>query len=139
MDVVGVAGAAPAAIADYQVVRVLGEGNHGRFYLARPPARLGIPDEFVAVKVFTGQHSEQAYQRGVRELRAFAKVQLALPREGLRRGAPGQLHVRDGVLPARLAGRARPPARPRRGAAVPWPRGPRAARPARGRAHRTAT
>ncbi len=74
MDVVGVAGAAPAAIADYQVVRVLGEGNNGRFYLARPPARLGIPDEFVAVKVFTGQHSEQAYQRGVRELRAFAKV-----------------------------------------------------------------
>ena len=74
MDVVGLAGAAPAAIADYQVVRVLGEGNNGRFYLARPPARLGIPDEFVAVKVFTGQHSEQAYQRGVRELRAFAKV-----------------------------------------------------------------
>jgi serine/threonine protein kinase len=74
MDVVGTAGAAPAAIADYQVVRVLGEGNNGRFYLARPPARLGIPDEFVAVKVFTGQHSEQAYQRGVRELRAFAKV-----------------------------------------------------------------
>jgi eukaryotic-like serine/threonine-protein kinase len=74
MDGVGLAGAQPAAIADYQVVRVLGEGNHGRFYLARPPARLGIPDEFVAVKVFTGQHSEQAYQRGVRELRAFAKV-----------------------------------------------------------------
>jgi eukaryotic-like serine/threonine-protein kinase len=74
MDVVGLVGAQPTAIADYQVVRVLGEGNHGRFYLARPPARLGIPDEFVAVKVFTGQHSEQAYQRGVRELRAFAKV-----------------------------------------------------------------
>lgn len=74
MDVVGLTGAHPAAIADYQVVRVLGEGNNGRFYLARPPARLGIPDEFVAVKVFTGQHSEQAYQRGVRELRAFAKV-----------------------------------------------------------------
>src|SRR3954463_13415871 len=74
MDAVGLVGAAPAAIADYQVVRVLGEGNHGRFYLARPPARLGLPDEFVAVKVFTGQHSEQAYERGVRELRAFARV-----------------------------------------------------------------
>jgi eukaryotic-like serine/threonine-protein kinase len=37
---------------------VLGEGNHGRFYLARPPARLGLPDEFVAVKVFSGRHSE---------------------------------------------------------------------------------
>ena len=52
MDATGLVGSAPAAVADYQVVRVLGEGNHGRFYLARPPARLGLPDEFVAVKVF---------------------------------------------------------------------------------------
>jgi serine/threonine protein kinase len=74
MDAVGLAGAAPATIADYQVIRVLGEGNNGRFYLARPPARLGLPDEYVAVKVFTGSHSEQAYERGVRELRAFAQV-----------------------------------------------------------------
>jgi eukaryotic-like serine/threonine-protein kinase len=74
MDAVGLTGSAPAAIADYQVVRELGAGNNGRFYLARPPARLGLPDEYVAVKVFTGQHSEHAYQRGVRELRAFAKV-----------------------------------------------------------------
>ncbi|MGY1820319.1 protein kinase [Geodermatophilus sp. SYSU D00663] len=74
MDAVGLVGAAPANIADYQVVRVLGEGNNGRFYLARPPARLGLPDEYVAVKVFTGTHSEQAYERGVRELRAFAQV-----------------------------------------------------------------
>ena len=43
MDAVGLVGAAPATIADYQVVRVLGEGNNGRFYLARPPARLGLP------------------------------------------------------------------------------------------------
>jgi serine/threonine protein kinase len=74
MDAVGLAGSAPATIADYQVVRVLGEGNNGRFYLARPPARLGLPDEYVAVKDFTGQHSEQAYQKGVKELRAFAQV-----------------------------------------------------------------
>jgi serine/threonine protein kinase len=74
METVGRAGAVPDAIADYRVVRVLGEGNHGRFYLARPPARLGLPDEFVALKVFTGRHSEQAYARGVRELRAFARV-----------------------------------------------------------------
>lgn len=64
----------PDRIADYQVVRLLGEGNHGRFYLAVPPARLGIPDEYVALKVFTGHCSEQAYDRGVRELRAFAQV-----------------------------------------------------------------
>src|SRR3954454_24151222 len=74
MDAVGLVGAAPATIADYQVIRVLGEGNNGRFYLARPPARLGLPDEYVAVKVFTGRHSERAYERGVRELRAFARV-----------------------------------------------------------------
>jgi serine/threonine protein kinase len=62
------------ALADFRVVRLIGEGNHGRFYLARPPARLGISDEFVAVKVFAGQCSEDAYRRGTRELRAFAAV-----------------------------------------------------------------
>ncbi|MDQ3734196.1 MAG: serine/threonine protein kinase [Actinomycetota bacterium] len=64
----------PDRIADYQIVRLLGEGNHGRFYLAVPPPRLGLPDEFVALKVFTGHCSEQAYDRGVRELRVFAQV-----------------------------------------------------------------
>ena len=61
-------------LADFRVVRLIGEGNHGRFYLAHPPARLGIDDEFVAVKVFAGQCSEDAYRRGTRELRAFAAV-----------------------------------------------------------------
>lgn len=62
------------ALADYEVVRLIGDGNHGRFYLARPPARLGVDDEYVAVKVFAGQCSEDAYRRGTRELRAFAAV-----------------------------------------------------------------
>jgi len=66
--------AAPQMLADFRVVRVLGEGNHGKFYLAKPPDRLGISAEFVAVKVFAGQCSEDAYRRGVRELRAFAAV-----------------------------------------------------------------
>ncbi len=64
----------PAAIADYRVIRLLGEGNHGRYYLARPPARLGLGEEFVAIKVFGDRVGEQAYERGVRELRAFAAV-----------------------------------------------------------------
>lgn len=68
------AAVAPSAVADYEVVRLLGEGNHGRFWLARPPARLGIPDEYVALKVFGDRVGEQAYERGVRELRAFAAV-----------------------------------------------------------------
>ena len=66
--------AVPAAIADYVIVRQLGEGNHGRYYLARPPARLELADEFVALKVFGDRVSELAYDRGVRELRAFAAV-----------------------------------------------------------------
>lgn len=66
--------AAAQMLADFRVVRVLGEGNHGKFYLARPPARLGLSAEFVAVKVFAGHCSEDAYRRGVRELRAFAAV-----------------------------------------------------------------
>jgi eukaryotic-like serine/threonine-protein kinase len=66
--------AVPAAIADYVVVRQLGEGNHGRYYLARPPARLELADEFVALKVFGDRIGELAYDRGVRELRAFAAV-----------------------------------------------------------------
>ncbi|MBV9922184.1 MAG: protein kinase, partial [Pseudonocardia sp.] len=52
----------------------LGEGNHGRYYLARPPARLELSDEFVALKVFGDRVTELAYDRGVRELRAFAAV-----------------------------------------------------------------
>jgi eukaryotic-like serine/threonine-protein kinase len=66
--------AVPAAVADYVVVRQLGEGNHGRYYLARPPARLGLAEEFVALKVFGDRVGELAYERGVRELRAFAAV-----------------------------------------------------------------
>lgn len=66
--------AVPAAIADYEIVRWLGDGNHGRYYLARPPARLGLDEEFVALKVFGDRVGEQAFERGVRELRAFAAV-----------------------------------------------------------------
>lgn len=64
----------PVAIADYEIVRLIGAGNNGRYYLARPPARLGIPDTYVAVKVFTAPTSERAYELSVRELRAFAAV-----------------------------------------------------------------
>jgi serine/threonine protein kinase len=62
-------------IADYELVRSLGAGNHGEFFLARPPARLGTGDEHVAVKVLAGQTSEDTFRRATRELKAFAKVQ----------------------------------------------------------------
>jgi serine/threonine protein kinase len=66
--------AVPAAVADYVVVRQLGESNHGHYYLARPPARLELAEEFVALKVFGDRVGDLAYERGVRELRAFAAV-----------------------------------------------------------------
>jgi serine/threonine protein kinase len=68
-----------AAIADYEVLRVLGEGPTARCYLARPPSRNeAVADtaaEQVAVKVFTTLVTEQAFDRAVRELRAVAAVQ----------------------------------------------------------------
>jgi eukaryotic-like serine/threonine-protein kinase len=67
--------AAPAVVGDYRIVRVLGEGNHGRFYLALPPARLRLAEEFVALKVFGERVTDRAYERSVRELRMFAAVE----------------------------------------------------------------
>lgn len=59
----------PARIADYRVQRSLGYGNNGQVYLARPPRRLGLDEEFVAVKVFDGPCSDSSYERAVEELR----------------------------------------------------------------------
>ena len=65
----------PAAIADYRILGLLGEGNNGRFYLAEAPERLGLSTDRVALKVFNAAVGKDAYRRGVRELRAFASVQ----------------------------------------------------------------
>jgi eukaryotic-like serine/threonine-protein kinase len=62
-------------IADYSFVRTLGEGNHGEFHLATPPARLRISADYVAVKVLNGGGSEESFRRMTKELRAFASVQ----------------------------------------------------------------
>lgn len=40
------------SVADYEIVRLLGEGNHGCYYLARPPSRLGLDEQFVALKAW---------------------------------------------------------------------------------------
>ena len=61
-------------IADYRFLRPLGEGAHGTFYLATPPARLGLTAEHVAVKVLAGNTDEDAVRRTTRELRAFASA-----------------------------------------------------------------
>jgi serine/threonine protein kinase len=62
-------------IADYEFVRPLGWGNHGQFFLARKPQRLPVAAEFVAVKVLSGESSEDTFRRATREMKAFASVQ----------------------------------------------------------------
>ena len=62
-------------IADYTLLRLLGEGNYGEFYLAKPPERLRVPAEYVAVKVLAGRTTEDAFRRATKELRLFATVQ----------------------------------------------------------------
>ncbi|MGV9824177.1 MULTISPECIES: protein kinase domain-containing protein [unclassified Gordonia (in: high G+C Gram-positive bacteria)] len=64
----------PQQLADFSVLRRLGAGGNGTFYLAVPPARLGLSTDRVVLKVFSGVCSDDAYRRGVRELRAFAAV-----------------------------------------------------------------
>jgi serine/threonine protein kinase len=61
-------------IADYEFVRPLGQGNQGRFYLARTPERLPVEAEYVAVKVLEGDATQDAFRAATRELRAFAAV-----------------------------------------------------------------
>lgn len=62
------------AIADYEFVRSLGEGNYGEFYLAKTPSRLPVDEEFVAVKVLVGNTSDEIFRRATRELKSFASV-----------------------------------------------------------------
>ncbi len=61
-------------IADYTFIRPLGEGNHGRYYLAVPPPRLGLEASAVVVKVVAGQTTSDTFTRATRELKAFAAV-----------------------------------------------------------------
>jgi len=64
----------PTFLADYQIQRALGSGNTGRVYLARPPRRLALSDEFVALKVFNGPCLDPAYDSAVEELRAVSAL-----------------------------------------------------------------
>ncbi len=64
--------AAPPALGDYTNLRPFSEGGHGRFYLATPPARLGLTDE-VVIKVVSGSN-EAGFRRFTRELKLFARV-----------------------------------------------------------------
>jgi serine/threonine protein kinase len=61
-------------IADYVFIRPLNEGNHGQYYLASPPARLGLEASNVVVKVVAGQTTQETFSKATRELKAFAAV-----------------------------------------------------------------
>jgi serine/threonine protein kinase len=61
-------------IADYELVKPLGYGSHGQFFLARKPARLPLDVDLVAVKVFAGTSTADIFRRATRELKAFAAV-----------------------------------------------------------------
>ncbi len=62
------------SIADYELIRSLGWGNHGQFFLAHKPPRLPVDAEFVAVKVFAGTTTADIFRRATRELKAFVAV-----------------------------------------------------------------
>ena len=60
-------------VADYEIVHELSAGGHGRFYLAVPPARLGLDTDRVVVKLVAGG-DDTAFRRFTRELRLYARV-----------------------------------------------------------------
>ncbi len=61
-------------IADYTLERELWRGNHGVFWLASPPDRLGIDDSSVTVKVLDQHATDDDFRRMVNELKVFAAV-----------------------------------------------------------------
>ena len=62
-------------VADYDLVDELGTGNHGEYWLARPPGRLELePDALVVVKVLSTHHSENDFMRMANELRVYAAI-----------------------------------------------------------------
>jgi serine/threonine protein kinase len=61
-------------IADYELIESLGSGNHGEYFSARPPERLGLDVDLLAVKVLSVNASEDAFRRVANELRLFASI-----------------------------------------------------------------
>lgn len=62
-------------IGDYELLEQIGEGNYGTFFKAIPPARLGLDEELVAVKVLSVHASKGDFKRIANELRVFASLE----------------------------------------------------------------
>lgn len=59
-------------IADYDQLQPVGSDNHGQFYVAPAPPRLGLPDADVVVKVFDRHVDDDSFAKIVRELKVYA-------------------------------------------------------------------
>jgi serine/threonine protein kinase len=56
-------------IGDYEIIDTVGDGNHGVYHTARPPARLGLTDPIVVLKVLDDYGSADDFKRITNELR----------------------------------------------------------------------
>ena len=63
-----------AYVADYELVADHGHTNQGRLYRAKPPARLGLTEPYVAVKVLDQRATEEEFGRLASELRIVAGI-----------------------------------------------------------------
>lgn len=61
-------------IADYELLAELGPGNHGTFFQARPPARLGPDQGLVAVKVLDRHATDNELKRMGAELETLLSL-----------------------------------------------------------------
>ena len=65
-------------LADYVLMDQLQSGNHGTFYLARPPSRLRLTDEVVAIKILDRHATDNEFKRMAAELKVL--LDLSHPR-----------------------------------------------------------
>jgi len=56
-------------VGDYEVIETIGDGNHGVYHTAKPPARLGLADPIVTLKVLDHYGSADDFKRITNELR----------------------------------------------------------------------
>lgn len=61
-------------VADYKILDWLGPGNHGDWWLASPPERLGSHGDHVALKALWQDATDLDFDRMVRELRLLHEV-----------------------------------------------------------------
>lgn len=61
-------------IADYELVSDIGRSSGGEVHLARPPRRLALNEELVAVKVLNGDHHPEHFRQAARLLQRSAAV-----------------------------------------------------------------